>query len=126
LLFATCNEIVMLKNVSIHWPQHIMDRQPCVYILSSGRHGTLYIGVTSNLIQRLHQHRTNAFPGFTARYKVKRLVHFEITDSMEAAITREKQLKSWRREWKIALIEKDNPFWEDRAIDLGFLPLSSS
>ncbi len=100
-----------------------MDRQPCVYILSSGRHGTLYIGVTSNLLHRLHQHREGAMPGFTSRYDVKRLVHFETADSMEVAIAREKQLKAWRRDWKVALIEKDNPFWEDRAIMLGFPPL---
>lgn len=100
-----------------------MDRQPCVYILSSGRHGTLYIGVTSNLMQRLHQHRNDALPGFTSRYAVKRLVHYEITDTMEAAILREKQLKAWRREWKVELIEADNPFWEDLALGLGFPPL---
>ncbi|HEX7782487.1 MAG TPA: GIY-YIG nuclease family protein [Sphingobium sp.] len=99
-----------------------MDRQPCVYILSSGRHGTIYIGVTSNLLQRLDQHRTGVTPGFTTRYGVKRLVHFEMADTMEGAISREKQLKTWRRAWKIALIEKDNPFWEDRAVMLGFPP----
>ncbi|QUT05912.1 GIY-YIG nuclease family protein [Sphingobium phenoxybenzoativorans] len=100
-----------------------MDRQPCVYILSSGRHGTIYIGVTSNLLQRMDQHRAGAIPGFTARYGVKRLVHFEMADTMDVAISREKQLKDWRREWKVALIEKDNPFWEDRAVMLGFPPL---
>ncbi len=100
-------------------------REPCVYILSSGRHATLYIGVTSNLIQRLHQHRSNGFAGFTARYNVKRLVYFERADTMESAILREKQLKAWRRDWKIALIERENPFWEDLAIPLGFPPLAS-
>ncbi|MEZ5654533.1 MAG: GIY-YIG nuclease family protein [Sphingobium sp.] len=102
-----------------------MNRQPCVYILSSRRHGTLYIGVTSDLLRRLHEHRSGAVAGFTRRYNVKRLVHFESTDSMEGAIAREKQLKAWRRYWKIALIEKHNPFWEDKAIDLGFDPLPS-
>lgn len=101
-----------------------MDRQPCVYILANGRHGAIYVGVTSNLIARLDQHRFGGVDGFTKRYGVKRLVHYEVADTMEAAITREKQLKAWRRNWKIALIEKDNPFWEDRAIMLGFPPLS--
>jgi putative endonuclease len=100
------------------------EREPCVYILASGRHGTIYIGVTSDLMARLHQHRTGSVPGFTRRYDVKRLVHFEMADTMDAAIAREKQLKAWRRDWKVALIERDNPFWEDRAIDLGFAPLS--
>ncbi len=101
----------------------MIERHPCVYILASGRHGTLYIGVTSDLTARLHQHRTGATPGFTSRYGVHRLVHYEIADTMETAIVREKQLKAWRREWKVNLIERDNPFWEDRAIDLGFPPL---
>jgi putative endonuclease len=114
----------MLTEVSIHLRGVGMERQPCVYIMASGRHGTIYIGVTSTPMQRIHQHRTDAFPGFTSRYGVKRLVHFEMADTMEAAITREKQLKAWRRDWKVALIEKDNPFWEDRAVMLGFPPLS--
>jgi putative endonuclease len=97
-----------------------MDRQPCVYILASRRHGTLYIGVTSDLVGRLWQHRTKVVRGFTGRYRVYRLVHFELADTMEAAIAREKQLKAWRREWKIALIEEANPLWEDLAIGLGF------
>ena len=99
-----------------------MERLPCVYILASRRHGTLYIGMTSDLIARLHKHRTKSLRGFTSRHGVMRLVHFEMADTMEAAIAREKQLKSWRREWKIALIEQDNPFWEDRAVELGFEP----
>lgn len=91
--------------------------------MASARHGTIYIGVTSNLMARLHQHRSHAIPGFTSRYNVRRLVHFERADTMEAAILREKQLKAWRRDWKVALIERDNPFWEDRAVMLGFAPL---
>jgi putative endonuclease len=102
-----------------------MDRQPCVYILASRRHGTLYIGVTSNLSGRLQQHRTKSVRGFTSRYGVARLVYYEVTDSMYAAIAREKQLKAWRRDWKIALIEGANPTWEDRAIEFGFAPLKS-
>lgn len=101
-----------------------MNRQPCVYIFASGRHGTIYIGVTSDLMARLYQHRTGAVPGFTARHGVKRLVHYEMAETMDAAIAREKQLKAWRRNWKIALIEQDNPFWEDRAVMLGFPPLT--
>ena len=100
-----------------------MDWQPCVYILASRRHGTVYIGVTSNLYGRLHQHRTQVTRGFTSRYAVYRLVYYEAAETMEAAIAREKQLKAWKRDWKIALIERDNPFWEDRAVGFGFEPV---
>ena len=100
-----------------------MSKQPCVYILASRRHGTIYIGVTSDLMARLDQHRTGAVPGFTSKYDVGRLVHFEMYDDMYTAISREKQLKAWRRAWKIALIEKDNPDWVDLAVGLGFEPL---
>ena len=98
-------------------------KEPCAYILASKPNGTLYTGVTSNLIARLHQHRTNTISGFTSRYAVHRLVHFEMCDTMEAAILREKQLKNWRRQWKINLIEAGNPRWNDLATDLGFEPL---
>jgi len=101
-----------------------MDRQPCTYLLASGRNGTIYTGVTSDLIARIHQHRSGTVPGFTSRYAVHRLVRFEIFDDMANAIAREKQLKAWRRDWKVALIETDNPFWEDLAITLGFPPLA--
>jgi putative endonuclease len=94
--------------------------EPCVYILASRRHGTLYIGVTSDLMGRIQQHRSGASKGFTFRHGVHRLVHFEMLERMELAIAREKQLKNWRRAWKISLIEKHNPFWEDRAVELGF------
>ena len=102
-----------------------MNRQPCVYILASRRHGTLYVGVTSNLHGRLYQHRTKALHGFTSRYAVYRLVHFEIAGTMDSAIAREKQLKAWRRDWKIALIERNNPTWEDRAVEWGFEPVAA-
>ena len=102
-----------------------MEKQPCIYILASGRHGTLYIGVTSNLIGRLQQHRDGLIEGFTSRYGVTRLVHFEMADTMEVAIGREKQLKKWNRDWKIALIERENSGWEDLAIGLGFEPVPS-
>ncbi|SEQ86599.1 GIY-YIG nuclease family protein [Sphingobium sp. YR768] len=96
------------------------DRQPCVYILASKRNGTLYIGVTSDLIQRLHQHRTGTVPGFTYDYQVKRLMWFEQHGSMEEAILREKRLKKWNRAWKITLIEERNPHSDNLAIGLGF------
>ena len=99
------------------------ERYLCVYIMASGRHGTIYIGVTSDLMARIHQHREGLTGGFTKRYGVKRLVFYEMHGSMDSAITREKQLKAWKRDWKIALIEKENPFWEDRAVGLGFSPL---
>jgi len=98
-------------------------RQPCVYILASGPNGTIYIGVTSDLMARLHQHRTGVTGGFTSTYDVKRLVRFEMADDMPAAIVREKQLKRWHRGWKINLIEQDNPQWVDLAVSLGFPPL---
>jgi putative endonuclease len=100
-----------------------MSRDPCVYLLASRRHGTIYIGVTSDLMARLDQHRSGAIPGFTSTYGLCRLVHFEIYDDMYNAISREKQLKAWRRAWKIALIEEDNPEWVDLAVGLGFEPL---
>jgi putative endonuclease len=87
--------------------------QAYVYILSSQRNGTLYIGVTSDLIKRIYQHRNNLSEGFTKKYKVHRLVYFGTTPSIKGAIQREKQLKQWHRQWKIELIEKDNPEWID-------------
>jgi len=89
-----------------------------VYMLASKRNGTLYIGVTSNLAQRVAQHKQATQAGFTKTYNVNRLVYFEQTDSIEAAIYREKQLKHWNRQWKIELIETDNPSWLDMANDL--------
>jgi len=100
------------------------ERLPCVYILASGYNGTLYIGVTSNLIGRVIQHREGTFGGFTRRYGVYRLVWFEVGESMEAAIAREKQLKRWRRDWKRNLIERENPMWNDLAVGLGLEPLA--
>jgi len=100
-----------------------MKKQPCVYMLSSKPYGTLYIGVTSDLLGRLHQHRTTSVPGFTSRYAVHRLVRFEMFGDMEGAILREKQLKRWHRQWKINLIESDNPHWADLAPSIGLAPL---
>ena len=90
-----------------------MDRQPAVYILASCRKGTLYIGVTSDLPARAWQHRIGVVPGFTRTYQVHHLVYFELHDTMHEAITREKRLKKWNREWKIRLIEQMNPTWKD-------------
>ena len=84
-----------------------------VYILASGRNGTLYIGVTSDLLRRVQEHRTDAVPGFTRRYRVHMLVWFEQHATMETAIAREKTLKEWKRSWKIELIEAGNPRWVD-------------
>lgn len=97
-----------------------MERAPFVYILASQFRGTLYIGVTSDLLQRIAEHRSGTMPGFTKRYSVHRLVHFEPFGDMELAIAREKQLKRWHRKWKISLIEEKNPNWEDLAVGLGF------
>jgi len=99
-------------------------KQPCVYILASQPYGTLYIGVTSNLIQRLYQHRNQLAPRYTSKYAVYRLVRFEMFDDMTSAITREKQLKNWHRPWKINLIESENPQWVDLAVNLGLPPIS--
>ena len=84
-----------------------------VYMMASRRHGTLYIGVTSDLISRVVQHRDGALEGFTKRYGVKRLVWFEPHDFMTEAIRREKALKKYKRDWKINLIERENPGWND-------------
>jgi putative endonuclease len=91
--------------------------------MASGHHGTLYTGATGNLIGRVAQHREGAFDGFTKRYAVKRLVWYEVADTLEGALTAEKRIKRWRRDWKIALIERTNPHWEDLAIALGLPPL---
>ena len=99
------------------------ERNPCVYILASGHYGTLYIGVTSDLLQRLVQHREGLLPGFTSGYKVHRLVHFEMFGDMERAILREKRLKNWHRQWKINLINAENPEWRDLAVGFGLPPL---
>jgi putative endonuclease len=84
-----------------------------VYILASRKHGTLYVGVTSDLSGRVYEHKANITPGFTSKYRVHRLVYFETFGMIDEAIAREKQLKKWRREWKIKLIERNNPTWID-------------
>ncbi len=84
-----------------------------VYIMASVKNGTLYIGATNNLIKRVYEHKNNLIDGFTKRYKVRRLVYFEQTDDINIAKQREKRLKRWNRRWKIQLIEKNNPDWND-------------
>ena len=89
------------------------SKQPCVYILASHRNGTLYVGVTSNLLQRVWQHKSDFILGFTRGHQVHALVWFEQHRTMESALTREKALKKWNRNWKLELIEKGNPYWRD-------------
>ena len=84
-----------------------------VYLLASDRNGTLYIGVTNDIVRRVFEHKSKAVPGFTKRYGVDKLVWFEIYEDPTSAITREKELKKWRRDWKIRLIEESNPEWVD-------------
>ena len=93
-------------------------KQPCVYLLASRRNGTLYTGVTSNLIQRVWQHKNNLVDGFTKKYGVHTLVWFEVHQIMSSAIEREKAIKEWRRAWKIELIESVNPQWRDLYEDI--------
>ena len=90
-----------------------MSKQPAVYILASARNGTLYVGVTAALLLRIQQHREGSIPGFTEQYCIRQLVYYEFLPDMPSAIRREKQIKQWRRSWKVALIERDNPFWHD-------------
>ena len=90
-----------------------MARQPAVYILASKRNGTLYIGVTSNLQKRGWEHKNDFVEGFTKKYGVHRLVYYELHSDMVSAITREKQMKKWKRAWKLELIERQNPDWND-------------
>ena len=89
-----------------------------VYILASERNGTLYVGVTNDLVRRVHEHREGLVPGFTKRYAVKLLVYFEMHRDIYEAILREKRIKHWRRKWKLDLIESKNPQWRDLWIEL--------
>jgi putative endonuclease len=95
-----------------------MDKYSYVYILASRPYGTLYTGVTADLIQRVWQHREHCVPGFTTKYSVDQLVWFETHEDIMEAITREKQIKEWKRAWKIELIQKDNPHWRDLYDDI--------
>ena len=88
-------------------------RQYFAYILASQRNGTLYIGVTNNLKRRIYEHKEGIIEGFTKKYNIKQLVYYEDINNIQSALEREKQLKTWKRKWKLELIEKDNPQWED-------------
>ena len=90
-----------------------MERQPCVYVLASKRNGTLYTGVTSNLVKRIWEHKNNVVESFTQKHGVHTLVWYEIHDTMETAIQHEKTIKNWKRAWKLKTIEKMNPQWRD-------------
>ena len=90
-----------------------MIKQPAVYILASKKNGTLYTGVTSDLVKRIWEHKNDFVKGFTKRYKVHNLVWYELHDNMDVAIEREKNMKEWKRTWKVRLIEESNPQWND-------------
>ncbi len=90
-----------------------MKKQPAVYILASKRNGTLYVGVTSNLVKRIWEHKNNFTEGFTKRYEIHHLVWYEMHEDMDSAIQREKRVKGWKRAWKLELIENANPLWKD-------------
>ena len=94
-------------------------RRPCVYILASKRNGTLYVGVTNDPIRRIGEHKSDVVPGFTKKYSVHTLVYMEFNATMTEAIRREKQIKEWRRAWKLELIESVNPEWRDLFADLS-------
>ncbi len=91
----------------------MINRQPCVYLLASKRNGTLYTGVTSDLVKRVWEHKQHLVDGFTKRYGVDQLVWYEVHETMESAISREKAIKEWKRSWKLQLIESFNPEWKD-------------
>ena len=95
-----------------------MDRNYYVYILASKRNGTLYIGVTNDLVKRVYEHKNNLVKGFTKKYKVHKLVYYEQTKDIKSAIAREKNLKKWNRKWKLELIEGDNADWKDLYFDI--------
>lgn len=94
-----------------------MQKTYYVYILTNKKKGVLYVGVTNNLIRRIYEHKNNLVSGFTKKYHLNKLVHYEITNSVYGAIKREKQLKWWNRQWKVDLIEKTNPEWRDLSED---------
>ena len=93
-------------------------KQSYIYILASERNGTLYVGVTTNLIKRIYEHKQNLVEGFTNKYSVHNLVYYEVHNDIEAAILREKQIKKWNRRWKLRLVEEMNPEWRDLYQDI--------
>jgi putative endonuclease len=102
----------------------MQEREPCVYLMVNRRLGSIYTGVTSNLIGRVIQHRAGTFDGFTEKYGIKRLAWYEVGDTMEAVVAREKAIENRPRDWKINLIERANPAWNDLAVGLGLEPLA--
>jgi putative endonuclease len=95
-----------------------VNKQPCVYILASKRNGTLYVGVTSDLVKRCWEHRTGLVEGFTRKHSVHMLVYYEMHEDMLAAIAREKQIKKWNRAWKLRMVERGNPEWRDLWLEI--------
>jgi putative endonuclease len=93
-------------------------KRPCIYILTNDNNSTLYIGVTSHLVQRIYQHKNKQVKGFSSKYNLNKLVYFEQLEDMDSAILREKRLKKWNREWKNRLINELNPSWKDLYFDL--------
>jgi putative endonuclease len=104
---------VIPAKAGIQVRENLVSKQPFVCILTSKKNGALYIGVTSDLVKRIWEHRNNTIEGFTKRYGIHRLVWYEPHECMESAIEREKQLKEWKRIWKLELIERSNPQWQD-------------
>jgi putative endonuclease len=96
-----------------------MFRQPCVYIMANQRNGTLYIGVTSNLPKRIWEHKSKAVEGFTQKYSVDKLVWYELHETMESALSREKNIKFWKRHWKLKTIEAMNPDWRELSEEIN-------
>jgi putative endonuclease len=96
-----------------------MFRQPCVYIMANQRNGTLYIGVTSNLPKRIWEHKSKAVEGFTQKYGVDKLVWYELHETMESALSREKNIKFWKRHWKLKTIEAMNPDWRELSEEIN-------
>jgi putative endonuclease len=97
----------------------VVEKRPCVYILASQRNETLYVGVTSDLARRVYEHKEEAIEGFTKDYGVHELVFYEFHETMNDALTSEKRIKKWRRQWKLDLIEQSNPQWRDLYQDLA-------
>jgi len=107
------NTSVILTKVRI---QNMTSKTYYVYILASKRNGTLYVGVTDNLKRRIYEHKNNLIKGFTQKYNIHNLVYYEETNDVKIAIEREKNLKNWKRKWKLELIEKENPQWKDLSL----------
>ncbi len=114
VFFYWFDKIIRYKvcHSSESWNPEIMKNYH-IFILASARNGTLYIGITSDLVKRVYQHKNKILEGFTSKYGVDRLVYFEITNDANSALAKEKQLKALKRKWKLELIEKNNPNWED-------------